>query len=485
MVRKEIDIIDPLVKPRLLVLSDIGNEPDDQQSLVRLMTYLNVLDLEGLIPTTSMWLPRKINPHLMERVIKAYGGTPRDNLMIHTGDYFLTEEELLALMKHALPKYGMAGVGPNQDSEGSEWIIHVVDKQDPRPIWITLWGGANCLAQALWKVKETRSKEELDEFVKKIRVYSHVDQDNSAPWIRKEFPNLFYVASPFPEVPHHERKFIVKGRWRHLINFGRFGIKALKNHRKATWAGISGELIYRFKGGPNSKIITNKWLDENVRNNHGPLGKVYPKTLVAMETDTQTYLWLIPNGLRSSQSPTYGGWGGRYDLYTPEGEFRPIYSDSEDTVVVGDGLGEIKGDKPGVYTVNQATIWRWREGYQHDFAARIDWASTPNYKNANHPPLVVVQGELDRDVKSSEIISLDASGTSDPDGDSLLYYWFHYKEAGSYDGNVTIENPSSETTTLMFNDKNKSGTVHVILEVKDTGKPCLHRYARLILKVIN
>ena len=190
MTKKEIGIIDPLVKPRLLVLSDIGNEPDDQQSLVRLVTYLNVLDLEGLIPTTSMWLPRKINPHLMERVIKAYGGTPRDNLMKHTDDYFLTEEELLSLIKHALPKYGMAGVGAGQDSDGSEWIIHVVDKPDPRPIWITLWGGANCLAQALWKVRETRSQEELDEFIRKIRVYSHVDQDNSAPWIRKEFPNL-------------------------------------------------------------------------------------------------------------------------------------------------------------------------------------------------------------------------------------------------------------------------------------------------------
>jgi len=481
MTKKEIGIIDPLVKPRLLVTSDIGNEPDDQQSLVRLMTYLNILDLEGLIPTTSMWLSRKINPHLMESVIKAYGGAPRDNLMIHTGDYFLTEGELLSLIKHGLPKYGMSGVGTDQDSDGSEWIICMVDKPDARPIWITLWGGANCLAQALWKVKNTRSQEELDDFVKKIRVYSHVDQDDSAPWIRKEFPNLFYVASPFPDVPDHTRKFIVKGRRAAPIKFMRFGIKALKNHRKATWSGISGELIYRFKGGPNSKIITNKWLDENVRNNHGPLGEIYPKTLVAMETDTQTYLWLIPNGLRSSQSPTYGGWGGRYELYTPEGESRPIYSDSEDTVVVGDGFGEIKGNKPGIYTVNQATIWRWREGYQHDFAARMDWASTPNYEDANHPPSVVIQGELDRNVKSSDKISLDASGTSDPDGDDLTFYWFHYKEAGSYDGDVTIENPSSETITVKIIDQNKSGTVHMILEVKDNGEPCLHRYARIIL----
>ncbi len=476
-------IIDPLEKPRLLVLSDIGNEPDDQQSLVRLLTYINEIDLEGLIPTTSMWQSSKIRPDLMERVIKAYGGEPRKNLMTHTGNYFLTEEELLSLIKHALPIYGMSGVGPNQDSEGSEWIIHVVDKPDPRPIWITLWGGANCLAQALWKVQNTRSQEALNEFIKKIRVYSHVDQDDSAPWIRKEFPNLFYIASPFHDVPHHKRKFIVKGRQAAIIKFLRFALKAYKNHRKATWAGISGELWYRFKGGPNSSLITNKWLDENVRNNHGPLGKVYPKTLFAMETDTQTYFILIPNGLRSSQSPTYGGWGGRYVLYTPEGESRPIYSDSIDTVIVGDKVGEIKGNKNGTYKSNQATIWRWREAYQHDFAARMDWAATSNYKEANHPPSVVVQGNLDRHVRGNDIIDLDATGTNDPDGNNLSFYWFHYKEAGDYEGDVLIKEPTLVKTTLSLKDPNKKGVAHIILEVKDDGDPCLYRYARIILKV--
>ena len=41
--------------PRVIIISDIGNEPDDQMSLVRFLMYSNELDIEGLIPTTSTW----------------------------------------------------------------------------------------------------------------------------------------------------------------------------------------------------------------------------------------------------------------------------------------------------------------------------------------------------------------------------------------------------------------------------------------------
>jgi hypothetical protein len=69
-------------------------------------------------------------------------------------------------------------------------LINAVDKDDSRPLWVTAWGGPNVLAQALWKVQETRSKEELNEFVSKVRVYTISDQDDSGPWMRKEFPEI-------------------------------------------------------------------------------------------------------------------------------------------------------------------------------------------------------------------------------------------------------------------------------------------------------
>ena len=79
-----------------------------------------------------------------------------------------------------LPEYGMLGVGKGKDSAGSNHIIDVVDRSDDRPVWVTAWGGANCLAQALWKVRQTRSPSELDKFISKIRVYTISDQDDGS-----------------------------------------------------------------------------------------------------------------------------------------------------------------------------------------------------------------------------------------------------------------------------------------------------------------
>ena len=73
----------------------------------------------------------------------------------------------------------MQGVGEDKSSEGPRHIIEVVDEPDDRPVWVSVWGGPNCLAQALREVKNTRSKEKLDAFVSKLWVYTISDQDDS------------------------------------------------------------------------------------------------------------------------------------------------------------------------------------------------------------------------------------------------------------------------------------------------------------------
>lgn len=32
-------------------------------------------------------------------------------------------------------------VGPGMDSEPSDWIIRVLGRHDPRPVWLSIWGG--------------------------------------------------------------------------------------------------------------------------------------------------------------------------------------------------------------------------------------------------------------------------------------------------------------------------------------------------------
>src|ERR1022692_878504 len=384
-------------KPRVLVLTDISNEPDDEESLVRFLVYANEFDVEGLFATTSTWLKIKTREDLIRRDIAAYSEV-RTNLLKHAPG-FPTTEQLLAVTKTGQPGYGMAFVGTGKSSAGSQLIIDAADKPDARPLWIAIWSGANTLAQALSDVRASRSPDELKNFVAKLRIYSISDQDDAGAWIRREFPDLFYIVSP--------------------------STQDNKEYYRATWTGISGDRQY--KNGPMHEfaIVDNAWTAEHVRQNHGPLGALYPPLKYIMEGDTPSFLGLINNGLGWNVSPAYGGWGGRYVFYQPSGEPRKIWtnnSDSRDTVTADNGSTE---------TSDQATIWRWREQFQNDFAARMNWCIASDFTNANHNPIAVLNGDRTKNVltlsaTNGATVALTAEGTSDPDGNAVRATWWMY-----------------------------------------------------------
>ena len=64
-------------RPRLIVLTDIGGDPDDQQSMVRLMTYANEFDIEGLIASASgipgQMKEHEVQPDLIREIVPPYG----------------------------------------------------------------------------------------------------------------------------------------------------------------------------------------------------------------------------------------------------------------------------------------------------------------------------------------------------------------------------------------------------------------------------
>ena len=441
-------------KQRVVVLTDISNEPDDEQSMVRFLMYSNEYDVEGLIATTSVWLRDKVRPDKIRERVEAFG-LIRNNLLKHTSGY-PAKEHLLSITKAGKPLFGMDGVGEGMSSDGSNHIISVVDKPDTRPVWICVWGGANCLAQALWDIKYTRSPEDLDVFISKLRVYTISDQDNSGRWLRITFPNLFYIVSP-SSVDNME-------------------------YYKATWTGISSDRLYRNSPMHKFELVDNPWLEENIIKNHGPLGALYPKLQYCMEGDTPSFFNLIDNGLGSCVSPSFGGWGGRYILHQTYAETHPIWTNARgacDTVIAENGLQ---------YTSAQATIWRWREAYQHDFAARMDWCIADTFKKANHNPIAALYGNTSKDVaqmrvKSGNRVSLNAKYSSDPDGNQLTYHWFVYNEAGTYKGQVEIKNNTSSQAYLIAPEMDEQKTLHVILEVKDNGQPPLYSYRRIIIAI--
>ena len=441
-------------KPRLIVLTDVSNEPDDEESLVRLLVYSNEYDLEGLIATTSTWLRTNPRPDLIRRDIKAYGQV-RDNLLKHAAG-FPPAEQLLASTKTGQQAYGMAVVGEGRSTEGSRHFIDIVDRADSRPVWVAVWGGSNTLAQALWDVKSARSADETERFVSKLRVYAVADQDDSGPWLREAFPGLFYIVSPSTQNE--------------------------KEYYRGTWNGISGDR--RYGTGPMHmfELVDNPWLEQNVIRNHGPLGALYPRLAYIMEGDTPSFLGLVDNGLGWTISPAYGGWGGRYALYRSHGETRPIWTnneDSRDTVVI---------EGAGTFTSEQATIWRWREHFQHDFAARMDWCIAEMYGKANHNPVAVLNGDASKDVlettaKPGATVTLSCAGSKDPDGNNLERTWFVYPEAGSYRGAVKLSSQSGETTSLVAPPVGKPETIHVILQLRDDGVPPLYSYRRAVVKI--
>ena len=445
-------------KPRVFVLTDIENEPDDAQSLVRFLTYANHWDVEGLVATTSCWQRDETAEWRIHEIVDAYGKV-KNNLEVHEPG-FPSYEYLKGLIKIGIPKFGMEGVGEGQDSEGSEWLITVMEKSDPRPVYIQAWGGANVLAQALWKMQRTKTRSELEAIIEKMRVYTISDQDDSGPWIRKSFPDLFYVVSPGYEE-----------------NGG-------GQYHYATWSGISGDKFHGRFDGPDFTIVDNPWLDEHIRQNHGPLGSEHPHTEYLMEGDTPSFLGLVNNGLNNPENPDYGGWGGRYELYTPhfqkymyEPETRPIWTNAQDEV-----FSDITGRN---HTSNHATIWRWREAYQYDFAARIDWSNTPEYDKANHPPKVRIGHANQISVKSGTRVELSGEGSSDPDGDKIFYKWIHYKEVGTLPAyHLKMENADQQIMTFIAPEVDIAKTMHFILEVTDNGTPSLTRYERVIVNVL-
>jgi len=117
-------------KNRVIILTDIEADPDDTQSLIRLLLYSNEIEIRGLIATTSCWHKTMANPESIKKIVQAYEKV-QPNLVKHDIDY-PKAETLFPMIKQGLPVYGMLGVGKNKDSEGSDWIIKELEKDDER-----------------------------------------------------------------------------------------------------------------------------------------------------------------------------------------------------------------------------------------------------------------------------------------------------------------------------------------------------------------
>ena len=205
------------------------------------------------------------------------------------------------------------------------------------------------------------------------------------------------------------------------------------------------------------------WMTANILKGHGPLCQMYEAKdgRFRSEGDSPAFLHVINTGLRSSEHPSFGGWGGRFAL--SNGVWKSV-------------------DKAGS---SPHSILRWADAFQNDWAARADWC-VQSPAQANHPPQVVLTGKLDMKARAGDLVQLNAQQSHDPDGDTLAFRWWHYVEAGTFSGALRIEHENQAEASIDMPSTAQAGeTIHIVCEVNDQRSPPLTHYQRVIITVAN
>jgi hypothetical protein len=458
-------------KPALIVLTDIGGDPDDTQSLRRLLVYSNEFRIKGLIATADN-IPRpgykhQIRTDLILDAIDDYSKV-RDNLLLHASDY-PTPESLRAVVRGGQVNRGAENLAPGKETPGSRHIIETVDSCT-ETIYIVMWGGAHDLAQALLDLKSTRSEKEVGKFIRKLRVYAVSDQDainnihpkGTGEWIRENFPDIWYVEPGSMSIEGMTASY--RGMYQNDSKGGEHALKPL------VMKGIE-------------KLNDEAWVMENVVA-WGPLGLGYPATVNqnpaserntkgVKEGDTPSWFFVYHHGLNNPDFPEWGGWGGRF-----VNKSKNYYVEAEDNHWSGSSDASLR---------RKWTVARWREAYQNDFAARMRWCLLP-FEEANHNPLVIVNGNdeklpIEIYARVGDKLGFDASQSTDPDRNELSFNWFFYDEISDAKS-VGIKTKSGSSKCSIEIPKGMEGRdIHLVLEITDNGIPSLTSYKRMVIHV--
>jgi hypothetical protein len=475
---------------RMILITDLGGEQDDSQMIIRLLIYANEVDIEGLIavsisdpgyPARAPSEPHRIGVHTedLERAINAYA-LVRPNLLKNAPGW-PTADTLMSKVGAGPYGYGMASVGDGQSTPGTRLIVRALEKPDPRPIYVCVTGGANPLAQALWDYRKTHTPEQVTAFTSKIRVYDDYGQDDAGAWICHNFPDIPWIRS---------------------LNQA-FGLMGPGPPHMPPGRSQTDREPYVWQPYPPTDEGQHLWMKEHIQHDHGPLGALYPdrtdrdgRFRYLEGGNTSTWIGLVNKGLYDPEHINWGGWGGRFQIQRiqiPAGQSRVRYGEGEKPyepfAMHPDASDKWTDPETGkTYDDVWAPIQRWRRAFQNDFQARMEWC-VKDFKDAHHNPLAAFNGDLTRSIVhltagAGERLGLDASASSSPDHDPLGFRWFPYPEAGTYAGEIPIEDADRQVAELEI-PANASGTqIHVVLEVR-TQNPALQLFAyrRIVVTV--
>lgn len=436
-------------KPRIVVLTDIAPnniEPDDMESMIRLLVHADQFEIEGLIATTgwsntgggeridlihdALNAYEKDLPNLVKR--SGQKRFDRDESRQEIG-YWPSVDYLRLRTVMGSDKMGMNFIGDGNDSDGSNLIISLADENDERPIWISVWGGGNTFVQAIWRVQQERTPDELKAFLRKFRIYTITDQDR--PWSKGDTMN-------FTNSSH---------QW-----MRKFGEDLMFFWDECAWKHQNG-------------IGVNNWKEYALHiQNHGRLGALYPKYKWGVEGDTPAFMHMMPNGLSDPDIPSQVSWSGYFEYGL--GRDSVTYSYANHT-------GE-------PYDICTKYFKLFYPAIFNNFAARMDWAAKGK---GNRNPIVIVNGHkgfspINIVIKEGESILLDASKSYDMESDQLKFKWWVLPEAGNLNAKFSDEISNKIIFKAPYQSAGK--IVHMICEVTDNGEPMLTSYRRIILTIV-
>lgn len=473
-------------RPRTIVTTD--GEVDDQDSFIRLLLYSNEFDLVGLVYSSSQWHysgdgKGTTYTSEMESTKKRYGSRtelrwPGTSWMQEHIDRYATVYNNLTKHAHGFPapEYlkSIIRVGNIEfegemakDTEGSDFIKNILLDNSTKPVWVQIWGGTNTLARALKSIEdEYRNTSDWQKIEKKVSdkaiIYAVLDQDNTyQKYIAPNWPKIkvLYNASqfwnfayPWPRVVPEALQPYLRGPW-------------FKEHIKFDHGDL---LSHYYLWGDGTAI------EKDPEHDHGDTVKMKQMKMgmydFISEGDSPAFFHLIDVGLDNFSDASYGGWGGRM-VRSPENPYR--WEDGEKATDFNPYSG--KDDRAYPQT-------RWIGAIQSDFAARADWC-VKSYDGANHPPVVTLRHANSLTGRPGSLMRLIGFG-SDPDKNYVTYKWWQYFEVDTYRGKVEILNSNLDKASFIIpKDARPGDTIHVILEVSDSGTPKLTRYQRVIVKV--
>ncbi|HVM88549.1 MAG TPA: nucleoside hydrolase-like domain-containing protein [Puia sp.] len=500
-------ILHQQTKPRIVITTD--PELDDNNSLIRFLLYSCDLNVEGLIYTSSgfhwkgdgkgtkWYVPGREyarfgidtcpctswrwarNERYIDNAVEAYAKV-YPNLKMHNSGYPSPDK-----LKSKIRLGNIEFDGDiSKDSRGSDLIKSLMLDDKPGKLFITAWGGQSTIARALKSIQEQYEYTTQWELIKKKIAHKVVllpsgDQDDIyAKYIKPNWPDIEYRQ--FSGGPNY--------------SYG------------AQLGAIPVDSIY----------LTSSWMRENVTS-RGPLGALYRvwgdgKQMVKGdimdyfgfsgysneqlrkmgyvvwmpvqekgswlgEGDDPTFMNMLANGLRAYEAGSYGGWGGREVNNQQVNTFSLPAGDTSQQAMIS-----VLSSMTSQLNKNSNAYPDFFPAAQRDFAARLKWSVTTKFSNANHAPVIIIEGPLDLLASPGEIIKLNVH-VSDPDGNHVSVTWSQL-QVGSYLNKVGISDTNANQAKVVIPEDAAPGqTIHIMVEATDNGSPALTSYQRVIITV--